>query len=85
MIFIRNNKNGSLEKGSFFNRTCAYMHLKSINAISNYDIVDINYYARSKGNKKWTGPFDDKEAISAFMFLNGGKQNVLVLKTTKVL
>ena len=35
--------------------------------------------------RKWSGPFDNKEAISAFMFLNGGKQNVLVLKTTKVL
>lgn len=86
MIYLRNNKNGILEKESFFNKTCAYMHLKSINAVSNYDIVDVNYYAKAKGKeKKWTGPFDDKEAISAFMFLNGGKQNILVLKTTKVL
>ena len=52
MIYLRNNKNGSLGKESFFNRICAYMHLKSINETSNYDIVDVNYYAKAKGKEK---------------------------------
>lgn len=86
MIMIR-NKNTRKCTGDFFNRTCAYMHLKAMNNLAENEIVKVRYYLMrpltSKEEQK-IGPFDDQESLFNYYSLNQ-PQGTIQLKTTIVL
>lgn len=86
MIMIR-NKNTRKCTGDFFNRTCAYMHLKAMNNLADNEIVKVKYYLMrpltSKEEQK-IGPFDDQESLFHYQSINR-LQGTIQLKTTIVL
>ena len=82
MIMIR-NKNTHKCSGDFFNKTCAYMHLKAMNNIADNEIVKVRYYLirplTSKEERK-IGPFDDQESLLEYQ-LNQQPQGTIRIKT----
>lgn len=86
MIMIRNKKTQKCS-GDFFNKTCAYMHLKAMNNLANNEIVKVKYYlmrpSTSKEEQK-IGPFDDRESLFYYQTTNK-PQGTIQLKTIIVL
>ena len=72
MIMIRNKITHKCS-GDFFNKTCAYMHLKAMNNIADNEIVNVRYYlmrpSTSKEERK-IGPFDDHESLLHYQTIN---------------
>lgn len=88
MIMIR-NKSTHKCTGDFFNRTCAYMHLKAMNNLADNEIVKVNYYLirplTSKEEQK-IGPFDDRDSLFHYQSLNQNElKGTIQLKTIIVL
>ena len=86
MIMIRNKQTRQCS-GDFFNKTCAYMHLKAMNSLSDNEIVKVNYYLMrpltSKEEQK-IGPFDNQESLFNYQSINQLK-GTIQLKTIIVL
>lgn len=86
MIMIRNKQTRQCS-GDFFNKTCAYMHLKAMNSLADNEIVKVNYYLMrpltSKEEQK-IGPFDNKESLFNYQSINQLKDTIQ-LKTIIVL
>ena len=86
MIMIRNKQTHQCS-GDFFNKTCAYMHLKAMNNLANNEIVKVKYYLMrpltSKEEQK-IGPFDDQESLFHYQITNQ-PQGTIQLKTIIVL
>ena len=86
MIMIR-NKITRRCTGDFFNRTCAYMHLKAMNNLADNEIVKVRYYLIRPTNSKEEqkiGPFDDTESLIHYRMLNHSR-GMMQIKTTIVL
>lgn len=81
MITVRHKQTRKLGC-AYFNRTCAYISLKSQNLVSDYDIVEIKQYLVKKG--KMIGPFNDKESVSDYMMRNN-MSGFKMLITTKTI
>lgn len=81
MITVRHKQTKKLGC-AFFNRTCAYISLKSQNLINDYDIVEVKQYLVKKG--KMIGPFYDKESLTDYMMRNDTK-GFRLLSTTKTI
>lgn len=88
MIMIRNKQTRQCS-GDFFNRTCAYMHLKAMNNLANNEIVKVKYYLVKPSSKEEVhqiGPFDDQESLFQYQMLNKNKlKGMIRLKTTIIL
>ncbi len=86
MIMIR-NKNTHKCTGDFFNKTCAFMHLKAMNNLADNEIVRVQYYLMrpltSKEEHK-IGPFDDQESLLHYKTMNQ-PQGTIRIKTIIVL
>jgi len=86
MIMIR-NKSTKKMFGDFFDKTCAFMHLKAMNNLAGNEIVKVNYYlmrpVTSKEEQK-IGPFDNQESLFHYRSLNQPK-GTIQLKTIVVL
>ena len=86
MIMIR-NKNTHQCSGNFFNKTCAYMHLKAMNSLAENEIVNVRYYlirpSKNENDRK-IGPFDDFETLSQYRMIFQ-PENTIGLKTIVVL
>ena len=86
MIMIR-NKTTHKCTGDFFNKTCAYMHLKAMNNLADNEIVKVRYYLMrpltSKEEQK-IGPFDNQESLFHYQSMNQ-PQGTIQLKTIIVL
>lgn len=86
MIMIRNKQTRQCS-GDFFNKTCAYMHLKAMNSLADNEIVKVNYYLMrpltSKEEQK-IGPFDNQESLFNYQSINQ-PQGTIQLKTIIVL
>lgn len=86
MIMIR-NKSTQKCTGDFFNRTCAYMHLKAMNSLAENEIVKVSYYLVRPFTSKEVhqiGPFDDQESLFNYQSVNQ-PQGTIRLKTIVVL
>ena len=88
MIMIRNKQTHQCS-GDFFNKACAYMHLKAMNNLADNEIVKVRYYLMrpltSKEEQK-IGPFDDQESLFHYKSINQLKiQGTIQLKTIIVL
>lgn len=81
MITVRHKQTKKLGC-TFFNRTCAYISLKSQNLVNEYDIVEIKQYLVKKG--EMIGPFNDKESLIDYRMRNETKGFGL-LSTTKTI
>lgn len=86
MIMIRNKQTRQCS-GDFFNKTCAYMHLKANNSLADNEIVKVSYYLMrpltSKEEQK-IGPFDNQESLFNYQSINQ-PQGTIQLKTIIVL
>ena len=73
--------------GDFFDKTCAYMHLKAMNNLADNEIVKVKYYLMrpitSKEEQK-IGPFDDSESLFRYQ-TNNQIKGTIQLKTILVL
>ena len=88
MIMIRNKTTRKMS-GDFFDKTCAYMHLKAMNNLADNEIVKVKYYlmrpVTSKEEQK-IGPFDSSESLFHFQSINGSQtKGTKQLKTIVVL
>ena len=88
MIMIRNKQTRQCS-GDFFNKTCAYMHLKAMNSLADNEIVKVNYYLMrpltSKEEQK-IGPFDNQESLFHYQSINQNEsKDMIQLKTVIVL
>lgn len=88
MIMIRNKQTRQCS-GDFFNKTCAYMHLKAMNSLADNEIVKVNYYLMrpltSKEEQK-IGPFDNQESLFHYQSINRNKSKDMIrLKTIIIL
>lgn len=86
MIMIRNKITHKCS-GDFFNKTCAYMHLKAMNNLANNEIVKVEYYLMRPLNSKEEqkiGPFDNPESLFHYQSINK-PQGTIQLKTIIVL
>ena len=86
MIMIRNKITHQMT-GDFFDKTCAYMHLKAMNNLADNEIVKVKYYLMrpitSKEEQK-IGPFDDSESLFRYQ-TNNQIKGTIQLKTILVL
>ena len=86
MIMIRNKQTRQCS-GDFFNKECAYIHLKAMNSLADNEIVKVTYYlirpSTSKEEQK-IGPFDNQESLFNYQTINQ-IQGTVQLKTTIVL
>ena len=88
MIMIRNKQTRQCS-GDFFNKTCAYMHLKAMNSLADNEIVKVSYYLMrpltSKEEQK-IGPFDNQESLFHYQSINQNEsKDMIQLKTVIVL
>lgn len=81
MITVRHKQTKKLGC-TFFNKTCAYISLKSQNLVNDYDIVEVKQYLVKKG--KMIGPFNDKESLTEYMMRNN-TDGFRILSTTKTI
>lgn len=79
MITVRNKTSKKLGQ-SFFNKTCAYIALKSQNLVNEFDIVDVKYWLLKKCEN--IGPFDSFESLYNYQVQNN-LMNLKRLKTIK--
>ena len=88
MIMIRNKITHKCS-GDFFNKTCAYMHLKAMNNLANNEIVKVEYYLMRPLNSKEEqkiGPFDNQESLFHYQSINRNKSKDMIrLKTIIIL
>lgn len=89
MIMIRNKQTRQCS-GDFFNKTCAYMHLKAMNNLANNEIVKVRYYLvrpfTSKEEVHQIGPFDNKDSLFNYQSLNQNElKGMIQLKTIIIL
>lgn len=80
MITVRNKTSMKLGQ-SFFNRTCAYIALKSQNLVNEFDIVDVKYWLLKKCEKA-ISPFDSFESLYDYQLKNN-LMNLKRLRTIK--
>ena len=88
MIMIRNKQTRQCS-GDFFNKECAYIHLKAMNSLADNEIVKVNYYLMrpltSKEEQK-IGPFDNQESLFHYQSINQNEsKDMIQLKTIIVL
>ena len=88
MIMIRNKQTHQCS-GDFFNKTCAYMHLKAMNSLADNEIVKVSYYLMrpltSKEEQK-IGPFDNQESLFHYRSIKQNEsKDMIQLKTIIVL
>lgn len=89
MIMIRNKQTHQCS-GDFFNKTCAYMHLKAMNNLANNEIVKVNYYLvkpfTSEKEVHQIGPFDSRDSLFHYQTLNQDEiKGMILLKTIIIL
>ena len=86
MIMIRNKQTRQCS-GDFFNKECAYIHLKAMNSLVDNEIVKVNYYLMrplSSNEEQKIGPFDNLESLFNYQSINR-PQGTIQLKTIIVL